>query len=94
MNSTTLATKPQVWGIKIEIGTRGVEPEHLLSYLSLAVTFDAVLIRTLTHTVQSRPSLEQAEKWIRAVLPEFEAQGVTLGHGELRERIPAAISQL
>jgi sugar phosphate isomerase/epimerase len=66
-------------GIKIEIGTRGVEPEHLLSYLSLAVTFDAVLIRTLTHTVQSRPSLEQAEKWIRAVLPEFEAQGVTLG---------------
>jgi sugar phosphate isomerase/epimerase len=66
-------------GIKIEIGTRGVEPEHLLSYLSLAVTFDAVLIRTLMHTVQSRPSLEQAEKWIRAVLPEFEAQGVTLG---------------
>jgi 3-oxoisoapionate decarboxylase len=66
-------------GIKIEIGTRGVEPEHLLRYLELAVSFDATLIRTLTHTVESQPSLEQTEKWIREVLPEFEAQGVTLG---------------
>jgi sugar phosphate isomerase/epimerase len=66
-------------GIKIEIGTRGVEPEHLLLYLSLAVKLDAVLVRTLTHTLQSRPSLEQAEQWIRGVLPEFESHQVTLG---------------
>jgi sugar phosphate isomerase/epimerase len=66
-------------GITIEIGTRGVEPDHLLRYLNLAVGFDAVLVRTLTHTAESQPSLGQAEKWIRKVLPEFEAQGVTLG---------------
>ena len=66
-------------GLKIEIGTRGVEPGHLFRYLDLAVRFDAVLLRTLTHTAESKPSLEQAEKWIRAVLPEFEAAGVTLG---------------
>jgi 3-oxoisoapionate decarboxylase len=66
-------------GIKIEVGTRGVEPEHLLRYLNLAVQLDAVLVRTLTHTVESQPSLEQAEQWIRNVLPEFESQGATLG---------------
>lgn len=66
-------------GLRIEIGTRGVEPAHLLRYLSLAVSFDAVLLRTLTRSVEQQPSLEQAEKWIREVLPEFEAQGVTLG---------------
>ncbi len=66
-------------GLTIEIGTRGVEPAHLLRYLNLAVEFDAVLVRTLTHSVESQPSLEQAEKWIRNVLPRFEDSGVTLG---------------
>jgi sugar phosphate isomerase/epimerase len=66
-------------GIKIEIGTRGVEPDHLLRYLRLALELDAVLLRTLTHTSESEPSLGQAEQWIRTVLPEFEANGVVLG---------------
>ena len=65
-------------GLVIEIGTRGVEPTHLLRYLSIAVELDAILIRTLTHTAELKPTLEQAEKWIREVLPEFEASGVTL----------------
>jgi len=66
-------------GLTIEIGTRGVEPVRLRRYLKLAAWFNAVLVRTLIHTLRSRPSLEQAEKQIREVLPEFEAQGVTLG---------------
>lgn len=66
-------------GIKIEIGTRGVEPDHLLLHLSLALQLDALLVRTLTHTSESQPSLEQAGQWIRKVLPEFEASGVVLG---------------
>jgi sugar phosphate isomerase/epimerase len=66
-------------GLTIEIGTRGVEPAHLRRYLKLATEFDAALVRTLTHVGDQQPSLEQAEKWIREVLPEFEAQGTTLG---------------
>lgn len=66
-------------GIKIEIGTRGVEPEHLLLYLNLALQLDAVLVRTLAGTLESQPTLVQVEQWIREVLPEFESQGVTLG---------------
>ena len=65
--------------LTIEIGTRGVEPAQLLQYLNLAVSFDATLVRTLIDSVDTRISLEQAEKLIREVLPEFEAHGVTLG---------------
>ena len=65
--------------LAIEIGTRGVEPARLLQYLNLALSFDAVLVRTLIDSVNGQLSLEQAEGWIREVLPEFEAQGVTLG---------------
>jgi len=66
-------------GIRIEIGTRGVAPDHLLLYLSLALKLDAALVRTLAHTSESQPSLATAEQWIREVLPEFESHGVTLG---------------
>lgn len=66
-------------GLRIEIGTRGVEPAHLLRYLKLAVSFDAMLLRTLTDSVEEQTSLEPAEERILEVLPEFEAQGVMLG---------------
>jgi sugar phosphate isomerase/epimerase len=66
-------------GLTIEVGTRGVEPFHLRRYLDIAAEFGAVLLRTLTHTAKSQPSLEQAEQWIRDVLPAFEEAGVTLG---------------
>jgi sugar phosphate isomerase/epimerase len=66
-------------GLTIEIGTRGVEADHLRKYLKFAQEFDAPLVRTLTHSSKSQPTLEEAEECIREVLPEFEAQGVTLG---------------
>src|SRR5579871_2110819 len=65
--------------LTVEIGTRGVEPAQLLRYLKIALRFNAALVRTLISSVEAQPSLEQAEKWIREVLPEFEAHGVTLG---------------
>src|ERR1700730_4157186 len=65
-------------GLRIEIGTRGVEPAHLLRYLRLAGEFEAVVLRTLLLGVEQSSSLIDAEKWIREVLPEFEAEGITL----------------
>lgn len=66
-------------GLSVEVGTRGVEPPHLLRYLDIALEFGAALVRTLTHDAHSQPSLAQAEKWICQVLPRFENAGVTLG---------------
>ena len=81
-------------GLAIEIGTRGVEPAHLLRYLRLAVRCGAALVRTLTHSPNSKASLRQAETWIRKVLPEFEAAGVTLGLENYEEHSCSSLADL
>lgn len=66
-------------GLTIEVGTRGVQPTHLLQYLEIAAEFGATILRTLTHSADSQPNLEEAETWIRQVNPAFESAGVVLG---------------
>jgi len=65
-------------GLTIELGTRGIEPEHLSRFLALAEVFDAKLVRSMIYGPDSRPSLPQAESWLREALPAFESAGVTI----------------
>jgi 3-oxoisoapionate decarboxylase len=65
-------------GIAIELGTRGVQPAHLLRYLDLAVYFEAKLVRTLPQEITSQPSPPEAEEWIGSVMEHFRAAGVVL----------------
>lgn len=60
--------------IRIEVGTRGTEPEHLLQYLDIAQVLDAVIVRTLI----TAHDLTEAKQQILKVLPKFEAAGVAL----------------
>ena len=66
--------------IELEVGTRGLEPSRLLSYLDIALRLGAGLVRTLipVQTAGSKPDLEQLKAWIREVLPAFESAGVTI----------------
>jgi sugar phosphate isomerase/epimerase len=66
------------WNIEIEIGTVGVQPDHLLRYLELARFLGARLVRSLVCDVASRPDLPQAAAWLKEALPAFEAAGVCL----------------
>jgi sugar phosphate isomerase/epimerase len=66
-------------GIALEASTRGVEPAHLRRLLRIAQLLDARLLRSLTHTNDSRPGLVQIESWLREVLPDFESAGVSIG---------------
>jgi len=59
----------------LEVGTRGVEPALLGRYLAIARAVGAPLVRT----VDSHPDLGQVEAWLREVLPEFAAAGVSIG---------------
>ena len=65
-------------GISLQIGTRGVSPEHLLRYLDIAKILDAKLLRTITDTPDSKPSLQQAVQWIKEVIPQFEKEEVCI----------------
>jgi len=65
-------------GVRIQLGTKGIAPDHLSRYLRLADAFDARLVRSMVTGPDSRPSPADARSWLHAVAPAFEAAGVTL----------------
>ena len=62
----------------IELGTKGIDPGHLETFLRLADAFGARLVRSMLFAPESRPSLEEAERMLRTALPAYEASSVTL----------------
>jgi sugar phosphate isomerase/epimerase len=66
-------------GIVLELGTRGLRPEHLARYLELAEPLGATLVRSMIYSVDFRPTLEEAERLLRdEIMPAYERAGVTL----------------
>jgi sugar phosphate isomerase/epimerase len=65
-------------GLTIELGTKGIDPDHLERFLTLAEIFDARLVRSMLFGPDSRPTLAEAEDQLRAALPAYEAADVTL----------------
>ena len=65
-------------GITLEVGTKGVAPENLARYLEIAVALDAGLIRSMLYSPDSRPSLGEAEGYLRHAMVGYDAAGVTL----------------
>ena len=64
--------------LEIELGTRGVEPKELLTYLELAKFFKAKIVRTLLHSTTSSPDLGQAYEWISEVAPQFASSNIAI----------------
>jgi sugar phosphate isomerase/epimerase len=65
-------------GIRLELGTRGVLPDHLATFLDLAETLGVTLVRSMMNTAEHRPTLAEAESLLRTALPAYEAAGVTV----------------
>ncbi|MEM2849277.1 MAG: sugar phosphate isomerase/epimerase family protein [Candidatus Bathyarchaeia archaeon] len=63
-------------GITIEVGTRGIEPENLLTYLNIAKKLNAKLLRTVFEVPSEKPSLNKIMAQIKPVLPLFEKERV------------------
>lgn len=74
-------------GLTIELGTKGVAPEHLRTFLALADVFDAALVRSMVYAPGFRPGLAEAESMLRGTLRDYEAAGVTLAL-ETYEQVP------
>ncbi|RFA18031.1 sugar phosphate isomerase/epimerase family protein [Subtercola boreus] len=74
-------------GVGIELGTKGVSPDHLLRYLELAKTFDATLVRSMVFSPGYRPTLAEAERDLNAVTRAYDDAGVTLAL-ETYEQLP------
>jgi len=75
--------------VSIEVGTCGIEPEHLRTYLKLAERLGSPIVRLVIDTASSHPSEYEIVTTLRGVLSDFDRAGVTLAI-ENHDRIPAA----
>jgi 3-oxoisoapionate decarboxylase len=64
--------------IRVEVGTRGIAPEHLRLYLGLAQQFESPILRVVVDTADHHPSPEEVVAILRPLMPEFERARVTL----------------
>jgi sugar phosphate isomerase/epimerase len=76
-------------GIALELGTKGIRPDHLRNFLWVARILGSPLLRTMFNSAGHTPSAEEASAIFREVLPEFEAAGVKIAV-ETYEQVPTA----
>ncbi|MFD0043624.1 sugar phosphate isomerase/epimerase family protein [Pseudarthrobacter scleromae] len=76
-------------GISLELGTKGIRPEHLRRFLHIAGILGAPLLRTMFNTPGHTPTTEEAVAIFKKVLPRFEAAGVKIAV-ETYEQVPTS----
>jgi sugar phosphate isomerase/epimerase len=75
--------------LSIEVGTRGVAPDHLSAYLALAERLGSPIVRVVVDTAEHHPTEREIVASLRAVMPEYERTGVCLAvenHDRFRAR--------
>ncbi len=77
-------------GIQIELGTRGITPAHLRTYLRLAQRLGSPILRVVIDTADHHPSEDEIVCTLREVIPAFEEAGVCLAI-ENHDRFPARV---
>ncbi|TDT81894.1 sugar phosphate isomerase/epimerase [Arthrobacter sp. AG258] len=76
-------------GISLELGTKGIRPDHLRRFLHIAGILGSPLLRTMVHAPGHSPTTEEAVAIFKDVLPEFEDAGVKIAV-ETYEQVPTA----
>ena len=77
-------------GISLELGTKGIRPEHLKKFLGIAGILGAPLLRTMFNVPGHTPDADEAVAIFTGLLPEFEAAGVKIAV-ETYEQVPTAL---
>lgn len=81
-------------GIAIEVGTRGIQTEHLHRWIEIACYFDSPILRTVIDTKTHHPDPDEVVRLVRAALPALRAAGITLAienHDRFKARTLAGI---
>jgi sugar phosphate isomerase/epimerase len=73
--------------VALELGTRGIGPEHLRRYLELADRLEVGLVRSMVNSGDHRPDQDESVRLLAAAVPAYEAAGVTLAL-ETYEQVP------
>lgn len=65
-------------GVSIEVGTRGIQHDHLLRYLELAKRFQSSILRVVVDSRDHHPEPDEIVKRLHSLLPAFESAGIKL----------------
>ena len=77
-NLDLLDCRARELGIEIEVGTRGIAPEHLRRYLDLAERLGSKIVRVVIDTAEHKPDEDEVVSIIGPIMPELERRGVVL----------------
>ena len=66
-------------GIRLEVGARGLTPDHLEQYIQIATSIDAPLLRFVVDGPGYEPAELEIISIIRNVLPELRKRNIILG---------------
>jgi 3-oxoisoapionate decarboxylase len=87
-------SEAQQHGIAIEVGTRGINADHLRRYMEIAQFFGSPILRVVVDTAAHHPSPDEVVELVRAVLPDLQRAGITLAienHDRFKARVLANI---
>lgn len=74
-----ILNKAKEWEIELEVGTRGLEADHLRRSIALTQKMGATLLRTVPEGFAGKPLLlTDLANYLQGVLPELSATGVRL----------------
>jgi 3-oxoisoapionate decarboxylase len=82
--------------VAIEVGTRGIQTEHLRPYIDIARYFSSPILRVVVDAARHHPSPDEVVTLVRAVLPKLEKAGICLAienHDRFKARTLAHILQ-
>ena len=80
-----LRTHAERRGVELELGTRGVAPDHLARYLDLARALDVTLVRSMVTATERNTAV----RLLHQAVPAYERAGVTVAL-ETYEQVPTA----
>jgi sugar phosphate isomerase/epimerase len=69
----------QAWNIELELGTRGLEMDHLARQITLSKRMGSSLLRTIAEVSGQTPDVSDIPHLVQKVLPLLESEGVRLG---------------
>jgi sugar phosphate isomerase/epimerase len=81
-------------GIAVEVGTRGIQTDHLHRYIDIAAAFGSPILRVVVDTSTHHPTPDEVITLVDAALPALRAAGITLAienHDRFKSRTLAEI---
>jgi sugar phosphate isomerase/epimerase len=89
-----LRRRADALGVAVEVGTRGLQHDHLMSYLEIAKAFGSSILRVVVDTADYHPDPAEVVERLRVLLPALQAANLVLAienHDRFRARTLAEI---